>query len=235
MPPSNNLLQERQRSASSPYHRSPNCQLRMSRHYRSYPAQALSDTWLTASSRNVVKMSKEHGREDITVDTLSTPPVHVQPAPLSRRIAASLIDNLILGFVFLIFLYTSGKDLMHLTEVSNYSYYSALALLALSSFLYYSILEGLRATTIGKSILKLTVVQRNGEVCSFEAALKRNLLRYVDWLPILYFVGTIAVMTSSDGQKIGDRLAGTIVTRTPEKDPNPPPAPFLFHSACGRL
>ena len=90
-------------------------------------------------------------------------------------------------------------------------------------------LEGFLAKTIGKSILKLTVVQLNGEVCSLETAIKRNLLRYVDWLPILYFIGTIAVVTSKYGQRIGDRLAGTIVTRTPEKDPNPPPAPFLFH------
>ena len=141
-------------------------------------------------------MSDEHEREEITVDTLSTPPVHVRPALFSRRIAAGFIDSLVLGFVFLIFLYASGEGLMRLTEASNYYYYSALALLALSSFLYYSVLEGLLATTIGKSILKLTVVQLNGEVCSFEAALKRNLLRYVDWLPILYFIGTIAVMIS---------------------------------------
>ena len=174
-------------------------------------------------------MRDEHGHEEITVDTLSTPLVRVQPAPLSRRIAAGFIDSLVLGFAFLILLYVSSGSLMHLTELSSYSNYSAVALLALSGFLYYSVLEGLLATTIGKSILKLTVVQRNGEGCSFEATLKRNLLRYVDWLPILYLVGTIAVMTSTNRQRIGDRLAGTIVTRTPEKDPNPHPAPFLFH------
>jgi uncharacterized RDD family membrane protein YckC len=173
-------------------------------------------------------MSSEHGREDITTDTFSTLPVQVQSAP-SRRNTASFIDNLALGFVFLIVLYASGKDLMHLTKVSNYSYHSALAPLAWSSFLHYSILEGLRETTITKSILKLTVVQRSGDVYSFGATLIRNLLRYADWLPILYFAGTIAVMTCSDGKRIGDRLAGTIVTRTPEKDSNSPPAPFLFH------
>ena len=172
-------------------------------------------------------MSNERGREAITVDTLSTPPLDIQPAPLSRRIAAGFIDSLVLGFAFLIFLYSSGKGPMHLTQASNY--YSAFALLVLFSFLYYSVLEGFLATTIGKSILKLTVVQLNGEACSLETAIKRNLLRYVDWLPTLYFIGTIAVVTSKHGQRIGDHLAGTIVTRTPEKDPNPPPAPFLFH------
>jgi uncharacterized RDD family membrane protein YckC len=174
-------------------------------------------------------MSDEHGREEITVDTLSTPPVHVRPAPLSRRIAARFLDSLVLGLVFLIFLYASGESPKRLTEASDHYYYSALALLTSSSLPYYSMLEGFLATTIGKLILKLTVVQLNGEVCSFEAALKQNLLHYVDWLPILHFIGTIAVMTSSDGQRIEDRFAGTIITSTPEKDPNPPPAPFLFH------
>ncbi len=174
-------------------------------------------------------MSNERRHEEITVDTLSTPPVYVQPALLSRRIAAGGIDSPVLGFAFLIFLYASSGSLIHLTELSNCSNYSALVLLALSSFLYYSVLESLLATTIGNSILKMTVVQRNSEICSFEAALKRNLLRYVEWLPIIYLVGTITIMTSSNRQSIGDRLAGTIVTRTPEKGPNPPPAPFLFH------
>jgi uncharacterized RDD family membrane protein YckC len=127
-------------------------------------------------------MSDEHGHEEITVDTLSTPPVRVQPAPFSRRIAAGAIYSLVLGFAFLIFLHASSGTLMRHTELSNFS---AVTFLALSSFPYYSVLEGLLATTIGKSIVRLTIVQRNGEGCSFEAAIKRNLLSYVDWLPIL--------------------------------------------------
>lgn len=191
------------------------------------PAQALSDGLLPPpSTRSVVKMSDEHEHKEITVETLLTPPLQIKPAPLPRRIGAGVIDSLVLGAVWLIFLIASGKSLMH---VPLFPDYSALVPLALLSFVYYFVLEGLFGATIGKSLLKLIVLEKDGEVCSFGASFKRNLLRFVDWLPLLYLVGTIAVVISKNRQKIGDRLAGTIVTKTPEKDPNPPLAPFLFH------
>jgi uncharacterized RDD family membrane protein YckC len=75
----------------------------------------------------------------------------------------------------------------------------------------------------------LEVLQTNGDQCSFRASIIRNALRFVDWLPVLYLIGLIAVIVSSDRRRIGDRFANTIVTKKPPKDPNPPPAPFLFH------
>lgn len=180
----------------------------------------------TPSSRSVVKMSDEHEHKEITVETLSTPPLQIKPAPLPRRIGAGVIDSLVLGAVWLIFLIAFGRSLM---PVPLFPDYSTLVPLALLSFVYYFVLEGLFGATIGKSLLKLIVLEKDSEVCSFSASFKRNLFRFVDWLPLLYLVGTIAVVISKDRQRIGDRLAGTIVTKASEKDPNPPPAPFLFH------
>jgi uncharacterized RDD family membrane protein YckC len=171
-------------------------------------------------------MSDEHEHKEIILETLWTPPLQIKPAPLARRIEAVVIDGLVLGFAWLIFSLASGKSLMHFPGLPDYS---ALALLALLGFIYYFVLEGLFAVTIGKSLLGLIVLEKAGDICSFRASFKRNLLRFVDWLPFLYIVGTIAVVMSTDRQRIGDRFAGTIVTKVPEKDPNPPPAPFLFH------
>ena len=171
-------------------------------------------------------MSDEHEHKEITLETLSTPPLQIKPAPLARRIEAGVIDSLVLGFAWLIFSLASGKSLMHFPALPDYS---TLALLALLGFIYYFVLEGLFAVTIGKSLLGLIVLENDGDICSFRASFKRNLLRFVDWLPFLYIVGTIAVVMSTARQRIGDRFAGTIVTKVPEKDPNPPPAPFLFH------
>jgi len=75
----------------------------------------------------------------------------------------------------------------------------------------------------------LRVVGKDGGPCSLDASLKRNLLRFLDWLPLFYIVAAICILASHDRRRLGDRVASTMVTKVPEKDINPPPAPFLFH------
>lgn len=64
---------------------------------------------------------------------------------------------------------------------------------------------------------------------SLSMRIKRNLFRFVDWLPFLYIFAIASGMASHERQRLGDRVASTIVTLAPTKDINPPPAPFLFH------
>lgn len=61
------------------------------------------------------------------------------------------------------------------------------------------------------------------------ASAVRNLLRMVDWLPLLYAVGIVLLIFSDQRQRTGDRVAHTIVTNALKRDKTPPPAPFLFH------
>ena len=171
-------------------------------------------------------MSSQNEQRDITIDTLSTPPARIKPAPLVRRTAAAMIDLLILAVLWLILSMAYGYNPAHIMVFLDYDVFGSLAIL---TFLYYFFLEGLFAATIGKSVTKLTVLESSGDVCSFGASFKRNLLRFIDWLPVLYIVGAIAVLLSTDRQRIGDRVARTVVTLRPERDPNPPSAPFLFH------
>jgi uncharacterized RDD family membrane protein YckC len=167
-----------------------------------------------------------HKHREITIETLSAPPIRIVPAPLGLRAIAGLMDSLILATLWLIFSILLGQSPMQFIAFANYF---ALALLALLTFIYYFVQEGLFSGTIGKSVAKLEVLQTSGDQCSFRTSIIRNVLRFVDWLPVLYLIGLIAVTTSADRRRIGDRFANTIVTKKPPKDPNPPPAPFLFH------
>jgi uncharacterized RDD family membrane protein YckC len=139
---------------------------------------------------------------------------------------AGVIDSLVLGVAWLIFSFASRKNPIQFPALLDYS---SAALLVLLCFIYYFAFEGLFSSTVGKSLVGLMVLEKDGDVCSFQASFRRNLLRFVDWLPFLYILGAIAVVMSTKRQRIGDRVAGTIVTKAPEKDLNPPPAPFLFH------
>lgn len=70
-----------------------------------------------------------------------------------------------------------------------------------------------RGQTLGKTVLKLQVVDEAGLPLSFSQVFIRNVLRIVDTLPVLYLVGGIAVFVSKRFQRLGDMAARTIVIR----------------------
>jgi uncharacterized RDD family membrane protein YckC len=65
--------------------------------------------------------------------------------------------------------------------------------------------------TPGKKALGIRVLREDGAPVDVAAALTRNLLRAADFLPMLYFGGLLAMLCSSRFQRLGDRVAGTIV------------------------
>jgi uncharacterized RDD family membrane protein YckC len=77
---------------------------------------------------------------------------------------------------------------------------------------YYVLCEGMTGMTLGKRIVGIRVVDEEGDVAGFGAAIVRNLLRVVDGL-FFYLVGAIFALTSPRGQRLGDRAAHTLVVR----------------------
>lgn len=175
-------------------------------------------------------MSHQHEHEKISIETLSTPPTRIYPAPLTRRIVAGAIDSFAVFLLWLTFIGEWGKFPISWTTASvGLVTAITLAYLVATTFVYYFVLEWIFASTIGKWLLRLRVVGKDGDPCSLDASLKRNLLRFLDWLPLFYIVAALCILASHDRQRLGDRVASTMVTKVPEKDINPPPAPFLFH------
>jgi uncharacterized RDD family membrane protein YckC len=173
----------------------------------------------------LTQMFHPHEHKEITIDTLSTPPTRIQPAPIARRVGAGVIDSIIILLLYLPL--TDGWNKLYVSLVSVQ--WTTLVYLIGTTFVYYFMLEWLFASTIGKRLFGLRVVDKDGDACSLGASLKRNIMRFLDWLPSFYVVGAISLAASKDRQRLGDRFASTMVTKAPEKDINPPPAPFLFH------
>jgi uncharacterized RDD family membrane protein YckC len=65
--------------------------------------------------------------------------------------------------------------------------------------------------TPGKKALKLVVLHDDGTPVGWSAALVRNLLRAVDFLPLLYGLGLATMLMSREFRRLGDLAAGTIV------------------------
>ncbi|MGC1677300.1 MAG: RDD family protein [Candidatus Binataceae bacterium] len=67
--------------------------------------------------------------------------------------------------------------------------------------------------SLGKYIIGLRVVRRDGMPIDLRASIVRNLMRIVDMLPEYYVVGLISMVLSPSGERLGDHVAGTIVIR----------------------
>lgn len=77
-----------------------------------------------------------------------------------------------------------------------------------------------RGQTVGKRLLRLRVVDAENRRLEVGQVIVRNLLRFVDGLPIFYLVGGLICWLHPKRQRLGDIAAGTIVIRV---DTVPPP------------
>jgi uncharacterized RDD family membrane protein YckC len=72
-----------------------------------------------------------------------------------------------------------------------------------------------RGQTVGKRLFRLRVVDAEGLRLQFNQIVTRNLLRFVDSLPVVYLVGGVTCWLNSKCQRLGDIAANTIVIRNP--------------------
>lgn len=73
-----------------------------------------------------------------------------------------------------------------------------------------------RGQTLGKRVLRLRVMDAGGMRLQFSQVVIRNLLRFVDSLPVFYALGGLICFFSRNAQRLGDIAANTIVVRNPE-------------------
>jgi uncharacterized RDD family membrane protein YckC len=72
-----------------------------------------------------------------------------------------------------------------------------------------------RGQTIGKRLFRLRVMDEQGLSLQFHQVAIRNLLRFVDSLPLFYLVGGLACLITRNAQRLGDMAANTIVVWSP--------------------
>ena len=139
-------------------------------------------------------------------------------AGLGRRFVAHLIDGILCLFAYMIIGSMVASQTGGLTD-EGFSMEGAPALVAiLLTFLvtlaYFAVLESSRSgKTLGKLIAGIRVADVGGGKASFNQALMRNILRLVDGL-VFYIVGVILILNSDRNQRLGDRVAGTVVLHT---------------------
>ncbi|MCL5266237.1 MAG: RDD family protein [Chloroflexi bacterium] len=126
---------------------------------------------------------------------------------IGLRIVATIIDTII----YFIFSWVVAAQTGNTTS-AGFEMTGAPAFLTFAVWLlYYILLEGFVGGTVGKLVLGMRIVNDRGKAPGIVAAIVRNLLRIVDFLPFAYILGMVLIATSKKKQRLGDRAAGTLV------------------------
>jgi membrane protease YdiL (CAAX protease family) len=96
-------------------------------------------------------------------------------------------------------------------------------------FNYFLVCEWRWGRTLGKQAMGIRVLADDGGPVSFGAASIRNLMRLVDFF--LFLIGPILIAASRRHQRLGDRLAHTVVVRK-GRVPEPVEAPPAVEAAA---
>ena len=146
----------------------------------------------------------------------ASPEARAEDAPevIGRRVAAALVDIALMAVLFVVMALllgesetTGGNTSIRLEGAEFLLYLGAV-------YLYYFLAEALTGRTLGKALLGLRVVRREGGRAGTGRIALRTILRLVDSLPALYLLGFVLVLaTGQRRQRLGDLAAGTTVAR----------------------
>jgi uncharacterized RDD family membrane protein YckC len=82
-------------------------------------------------------------------------------------------------------------------------------------FLYFILMEGILGYTLGKLIVGIRVYDLDGGRITIKQSLIRNFARLIDGI-FANLVGVVIMYKSSKNQRLGDKIAKTIVCRVPQ-------------------
>ncbi|MDO8683755.1 MAG: RDD family protein [Armatimonadota bacterium] len=157
----------------------------------------------------------------VTIVTPENAEISYTLAGIGSRMLAGIIDTLIqlatllLIIVPLQILAVRGIFSRGITSVLSGWLEAVVVIASLLLFWgYYIWFETARnGQTPGKKKMRLRVVRDNGQPIDFSCAAIRNLLRVIDFSPILYTVGLITMFVSPANKRLGDYAAETIVVK----------------------
>lgn len=128
---------------------------------------------------------------------------------------AGAIDlAIVIGAWFLVFLILAAALLGVSEFLATAASIAALLLLALVAPAAFE--AWWSGQTPGKRALGIRTVTLDGQPLGWRPALLRNVFRMVDFLPVAYGVGLVAIGVTELNQRMGDVVAGTMVVRDRE-------------------
>jgi len=144
-----------------------------------------------------------------------------QLAGLGNRMGAWVIDTILASFICLVVVVMPmllvfvllGYDGTSSEVARTIGGLVVCLLVGVVYFGYFILMEGLYGATVGKKLLSIRVVGKDGNDISLRAATIRNILRPIDRLPNAYILGIVLIATDDDERRVGDKAASTYVVK----------------------
>jgi len=138
------------------------------------------------------------------------------PAGPAKRGYAWVIDLLVRGVLMIVL-----SILLNLALPGHASSGLLLLVFFLLDWGYAVLFEVLgNGMTPGKRMQGLQVLREDGLPVGWRESMLRNLLRVIDFMPLLYGVGLVTMLLDGHFRRVGDIVAGTVVVYR-EKPPKP--------------
>ena len=155
------------------------------------------------------------------VEYRSNKALPLQYKSVGIRFAAILIDTIIISIIGTIVTLPLGASTTATVNQQTGAisitpvYWIVVIIELIIAFLYFTILEGRYGQTVGKIILKLKVLKADGSPINYKDAGIRTILRIIDVVPFIvpYLLGAILIWSSDTKQRLGDRVAHTVVVQ----------------------
>jgi uncharacterized RDD family membrane protein YckC len=141
----------------------------------------------------------------IEINTSQNVKIEYQLASTGHRIFAFVIDFIIMAFVGIIFSFSVMVDSINSGIIEE-----LFLTLWFGFFSLFSELIG-NGQSIGKRVMGIKIIKINGGELSFEDYFSRWSMRLIDIYFSLGTIATILIVSSKNGQRLGDVLAGTTV------------------------
>jgi uncharacterized RDD family membrane protein YckC len=135
-------------------------------------------------------------------------------ASLSYRILAQVIDYLVFCIIFFPVTYLVKGTWLMTPEDHRWIIFDPICgVFLIIIFAYFILLEWLTGFTVGKYLLRMKVLTQDGKKISLKQSFIRNFGRFIDGLPCFNIIGMVSIYRSDKGQRVGDKLAGTVVIK----------------------
>jgi len=146
---------------------------------------------------------------ELTITTPEHVPIRLEPAGAASRFLAIFIDAVIIlsiasAIAAIVQVFLPGGVAQAIFVTLNF-------FLTWAWHIYFETRR--QGRTPGKRALRIRVIDARGLPVSVHQSLVRNITRVLDFLPLFYGVGAIAVMVSPSRQRLGDVIADTLVVR----------------------
>jgi len=151
--------------------------------------------------------------DKLIIDTPEQVHLEFVLAGIGSRFMAAFLDALIQLAVYLLLFVVYA--IARIEAFGSYPLWiEALVILAVFCMYwgYYAIFEIFwKGQTPGKRWAGIRVIKDSGRPINVFEAIGRNLIRFIDFLPILYGVGVLTMMLNQKNRRLGDFVAGTLV------------------------